>query len=143
MSSTKYLKSSSAVFTELEKVKTKGALCKELAKATGYTVNTIGHAILVLKRAGKVRQKLASGPGERCTNRQRYYSTQYAPEGAVAGLQGKVTPDEACAAPRFSIDWPPGFVSRIVVSPATKRFATQAEMAAYHRGNGGFDRHRI
>jgi hypothetical protein len=61
----------------------------------------------------------------------------------VAGLQGKVTPDEAAAAPRFSIDWPPGFVSRIVVSPATKRFATQAEISAQHRSNGGFDRHPI
>ena len=40
-------------------------------------------------------------------------------------------------------DWPPGFVSRIIVDPKTKRFMTSYEMSQQCRRNGGFDQHGI
>ena len=44
---------------------------------------------------------------------------------------------------KFSIDWPPGFTSRIVVDPKTKRFETPYAAAQRCRTGGGFDVHTI
>ena len=40
---------------------------------------------------------------------------------------------------KFSIDWPPGFISRIVVDPKTKRFETPYAAAQRCRTGGGFE----
>jgi len=44
---------------------------------------------------------------------------------------------------KYSIDWPPGFTSRIVVDPKTKRFETPYAAAQRCRTGGGFDVHTI
>ena len=44
---------------------------------------------------------------------------------------------------KFSIDWPPGFISSIVVDPKTKRFETEYARAQRCRDGGGFDSHTI
>jgi hypothetical protein len=42
---------------------------------------------------------------------------------------------------KFSIDWPPGFVSQLVVDKRTGRFETDYARTQRHRGNGGWDSH--
>ena len=44
---------------------------------------------------------------------------------------------------KFSIDWPPGFVSSIVVDPKTKRFETEYARAQRCRDGGGWDRNVV
>ena len=44
---------------------------------------------------------------------------------------------------RFSIDWPPGFVSAIRVDPRTKRFETDFARQQRNRLSGGWDSHPL
>ncbi len=44
---------------------------------------------------------------------------------------------------KYSINWPPGFVSRLVVDPKTKRYETEYARAQRCRTGGGFDAHTI
>ena len=44
---------------------------------------------------------------------------------------------------KFSIDWPPGFVSQLVVDKRTGRFETDYARQQRHRANGGWDSHPI
>lgn len=44
---------------------------------------------------------------------------------------------------RYSIDWPPGFVSQIVVDRKTGKFETPFAAAQRNRRNGGWDQHTI
>ena len=44
---------------------------------------------------------------------------------------------------KFSIDWPPGFVSQLVVDPKTKRFETEYARAQRCRDGGGWDRNVV
>ena len=44
---------------------------------------------------------------------------------------------------KFSIDWPPGFVSQIRVDPRTKRMETDFARQQRNRKGGGFDRNPL
>ena len=54
------------------------------------------------------------------------------------------TPKAPPAVPaRFSINWPPGFVSAIRVDPRTKRFETDFARSQRCRDGGGWNSHTI
>lgn len=44
---------------------------------------------------------------------------------------------------KFSINWPPGFVSQIRVDPRTKRFETDYARQLRNRQSGGWDSHPL
>jgi hypothetical protein len=55
----------------------------------------------------------------------------------------KARPEPNPAPAVFSIGWPPGFRSSIVVDPKTRKFETDFARTQRHRENGGWDSHPL